>query len=261
MKTLKIENLNKSFNGKVLYSDLNLELEFGKVISIIGNSGCGKTTLLKILNQLEQAESGNIFIDDKLVVEGNVKSPKCLQIGMVFQQFNLFKQYTALQNLTMTLKNYYKNYKKNLIDLQKDDKSNIINIVNDKKMLEEYAISILKKVGIDHKKDNYPHQLSGGEAQRVAIARTLALNPDIICFDEPTSALDPVLTKDIGKLILSLKEDSKLVILVTHDMDISKKVSDELIFMSSGQIIERNSNDDFFNNIQSDLLKEFLSSN
>lgn len=245
MSILEVKNIQKSFDKTEVLKDISFTLEKGEVLSIIGSSGSGKTTLLRCLNFLETTDSGKITVDDNVLFDGNNKlsddkiRENRLNFGLVFQNFNLFPQYTVLENLTLapTL-------------LKKDDSASIKN----------QALEIIKKVGLEDKVDFYPCQLSGGQQQRVAIARALMLSPKILCFDEPTSALDPELTGEVLRVIRELRDGNTTMIIVTHEMNFAKNVSDKVIFMADGIIEEVGSPEQVFENPQSSRLKEFLSS-
>jgi polar amino acid transport system ATP-binding protein len=245
MSILEVKNIQKSFDRTEVLKDISFTLEKGEVLSIIGSSGSGKTTLLRCLNFLETTDSGKIIVDDNVLFDGNNKlsddkiRENRLNFGLVFQNFNLFPQYTVLENLTLapTL-------------LKKGDSASI----------ENQALKIIKKVGLEDKVDFYPCQLSGGQQQRVAIARALMLSPKILCFDEPTSALDPELTGEVLRVIRELRDGNTTMIIVTHEMNFARNVSDKVIFMADGIIEESGSPADLFENPKSPRLKEFLSS-
>lgn len=246
MSILEVSNIRKSFGKTEVLKDISFTLEKGEVLSIIGSSGSGKTTLLRCLNFLETADCGKIAVDDNVLFDSNDKSRMTdekirenrLNFGLVFQNFNLFPQYTVLQNLTLapTL-------------LKKGDEASI----------KQTALELIKKVGLEEKADAYPCQLSGGQQQRVAIARALALNPKILFFDEPTSALDPELTGEILKVIKSLAAEKMTMVIVTHEMAFARDVSDHVIFMDGGVIVEQGNPEDVINNPQQERTKLFLS--
>lgn len=255
MAILEVKNLVKNFGPTKVLKDISFELNEGKVLSVIGSSGSGKTTLLRCINGLETATSGVITVNGNTVFDSGItdkKELKALQknrqnIGLVFQQFNLFPQYTALDNVTLAMK---------LAAKRRPDYKE-----NKKKLLEEIdktAKYFLGKVGLSDKLDFYPCQLSGGQQQRVSIARALALNPKILFFDEPTSALDPELTGEILKTIRQLAEDNMTMVIVTHEMNFAKDVSDEVIFMDDGVIAEQGSPEEVLVNPKNNRTKEFL---
>ncbi len=244
MAFLEVKGLKKSFGKVEILKDIDLSLEKGEVLSIIGSSGSGKTTLLRCLNFLEFAERGTICIGDKCIYNGSDKRPSDeeirknrLHFGLVFQSFNLFPQYTVLENITLAPR---------LMKMAPE------------KEIEERARQLIEKVGLTERTDYYPAQLSGGQQQRVAIARALALNPDILCFDEPTSALDPELTGEVLKVIRSLKDKDCTMIVVTHEMEFAHDVSDKVIFMDEGVIVEHGTPAEVLENPQNERTQAFL---
>ena len=245
MAILEVNNIRKSFAKCEVLKGISFSLEKGEVLSIIGSSGSGKTTLLRCLNFLEFAEEGTISVNGKQIFDGKnfekIKDSELrenrLHFGLVFQSFNLFPQYNVLQNITLA---------PNL--LNRDTPENI----------EKRALAIIEKVGLTDKINNYPCELSGGQQQRVAIARALALDPDILCFDEPTSALDPELTGEVLKVIKGLKSKDTTMIIVTHEMEFAKSVSDKVIYMADGVIEEMGTPEQVFDNPKSDKTKSFL---
>lgn len=246
MAFLEVENIKKSFGKNEILKGISFDLQKGEVLSIIGSSGSGKTTLLRCINFLEFAEEGTINVNgetiynaqtDKKLKENQLRK-KRLHFGLVFQDFNLFPQYNVLQNLTLAP-----------FQLKMGTKDE----------LEKQAMEIIKKVGLEDRITHYPSQLSGGQKQRVAIARALMLNPDVLCFDEPTSALDPELTGEVLKVIKSLKTGNSTMIVVTHEMEFAKNVSDKVIFMANGVIEEYGEPKQLFENPKSNKLKAFLS--
>lgn len=255
MAILEVKDLTKNFGATEVLKGITFELQEGKVLSVIGSSGSGKTTLLRCINGLETATSGKITVNDQVVFDSAItdkKEIKALEknkqnIGLVFQQFNLFPQYTALGNVTLAMKLAVKR--------RPDYKQ------KKKEMLEEIdktAKYFLNKVGLSDKLDFYPCQLSGGQQQRVSIARALAMNPKILFFDEPTSALDPELTGEILKTIRQLAEDKMTMVIVTHEMNFAKDVSDEVIFMDNGVIAEMGTPDEVLVNPKNERTKAFL---
>ena len=258
MAFLEINNLNKTFkDGFKVLKDINFSLEKGEVLSIIGSSGSGKTTLLRCLNFLSTPDTGTYTLDDNIIYDASKKysdeefRQKRLHFGLVFQNFNLFPQYTALKNVTLAL------------ELQMADKEKANGTKRPHKgeiaeKAKEIGLSLLEQVGLSDKTTNYPCELSGGQQQRVAIARALALSPDILCFDEPTSALDPELTGEVLKTIKELKSTDRTMIIVTHEMNFARNVSDKVIFMSDGHIVEMGTPEQIFDNPQSDLTRAFL---
>ena len=247
MAILEVNNIQNSFGSTAVLKDISFSLERGQVLSIIGSSGSGKTTLLRCLNFLETAESGTIRVDGKLLFDGENQKrlsdgeirKNRLHFGLVFQSFNLFPQYTVLENVTLAPRL-----------LKKASAAEI----------EEKARALIEQVGLTNRIGNFPCQLSGGQQQRVAIARALALEPDILCFDEPTSALDPELTGEVLRVIRGLKTTDRTIIIVTHEMEFAKSISDRVIFMAEGIIEEEGTPEQVFCNPQSAKTRQFLSS-
>ncbi len=277
MSYLEIKNFIKSFDKTEVLKDISFTMEKGEVLSVIGSSGSGKTTLLRCLNFLESPDGGKMVLDGELLIDADGKTKesekalreKRLNFGLVFQSFNLFPQYTVLKNVTLAptllLKTELKELKKTLKE-EKKPRREISAILKEKKETKKREIEkdgelLLDKIGLSDKKDAYPDQLSGGQSQRVAIARALALKPKILCFDEPTSALDPELTGEVLRVIKSLKDDGRTMIIVTHEMGFAQKVSDKVIFMANGIIEEQGLPDELFDNPKSEKLKSFLISN
>ncbi|MBP3627700.1 MAG: amino acid ABC transporter ATP-binding protein [Clostridia bacterium] len=246
MSVLEVKDIKKSFGKTEVLKGISFSLEKGEVLSIIGSSGSGKTTLLRCLNFLEFAENGTIAIDGKVIYDGMVKKnlsdseirKNRLHFGLVFQSFNLFPQYNVLDNITLA---------PNLLKMDTPEEN------------EAHARQLIERVGLTDKTESYPCQLSGGQQQRVAIARALALKPDILCFDEPTSALDPELTGEVLKVIKGLKSKDSTMIVVTHEMEFAKNVSDKVIFMADGVIEEMGTPEEIFDNPKSEKTKSFLS--
>lgn len=246
MSVLEISNIRKNFGKTEVLKGISFTLEKGEVLSIIGSSGSGKTTLLRCLNFLEFAEKGTISVNGSVIFDGDstkkmtdseIRSNR-LHFGLVFQSFNLFPQYSVLKNVMLapTL-------------LKRGTPEEI----------EANAKALIDRVGLSDKLDSYPCELSGGQQQRVAIARALALNPDILCFDEPTSALDPALTGEVLKVIKGLKSSDRTMIVVTHEMEFAKSVSDKVIFMANGVIEEQGTPEEVFDNPKSEITRAFLS--
>ena len=239
MAVLEVTQLKKSFGGNEVLKGVSFSLEQGQVLAIIGSSGSGKTTLLRCLNFLETPDEGTITVNGKPLLANNEEEIRQsrLHFGLVFQNFNLFPQYTVLQNITLapTL-------------LKKGTPEEI----------RGQALSLLEQVGLTQKKDAYPYQLSGGQQQRVAIARALALNPQVLCFDEPTSALDPELTGEVLRVIRSLKNGGNTMIVVTHEMEFAKSVADVVIYMADGVIEEIGTPEQVFEHPQSEKTRAFL---
>ena len=245
MPILEVKNIKKSFGKTEVLKGISFSLNKGEVLSIIGSSGSGKTTLLRCLNFLEFAEEGTISVGQKIIYDGankrsitdNDLREKRLHFGMVFQNFNLFPQYNVLENVMLAPKL-----------LKKGTEAEI----------REKALTLIDRVGLSDKIENYPCQLSGGQQQRVAIARALCMNPDILCFDEPTSALDPELTGEVLMVIKGLKNSDSTMIVVTHEMEFAKNVSDKIIFMADGVIEEAGTPEEVFDNPKSEKTKAFL---
>ena len=252
MAFLEVENIKKKFGKTSVLRGVDLTLEKGEVLSIIGSSGGGKTTLLRCLNFLEIADEGKITVNGKTAFsakEGDtpvIDKEAQLSFGLVFQQFNLFPQYNIIDNLMLAPKLRAKRNK---------GKSNAESIQE----IKERAEALLETVGLLEKANAYPCELSGGQQQRVAIARALMLSPDILCFDEPTSALDPELTDEVLKVIKSLKNSDRTMIIVTHEMEFAKNVSDRVIFIADGVIEEEGTPEEVFLNPKSEKAKAFLS--
>ena len=255
MSILEIKNLTKSFGNAKILKGINFSMEKGEVLSVIGSSGNGKTTLLRCINFLEKPDGGKIICDGDVIFDGSLSEKisaneirkNQLKFGFVFQSFNLFPQYNVIENITLAPKLLAKerpDYKEN--------KDKILCEINDN------AISLLERAGLKEKEFMYPNSLSGGQQQRVAIMRALALNPKIMLFDEPTSALDPELTNEVLKMIKSLADGNMTMIIVTHEMLFAKNVSDKVIFLHDGVIAEQGSPEEIFANPQSARLKEFL---
>ena len=267
MAFLEVNNITKSFGTTDVLKGIDFTLEKGEVLAIIGSSGSGKTTLLRCLNYLETPDTGSIIVGDKTyfdaeenktLSEGEIRKRR-LHFGLVFQSFNLFPQYTVHQNLTLAAKllrqdELKKQYKAKEIT-KEEYKAKKAAIPEE---LNKIANSLLEKVGLSEKADFYPCQLSGGQQQRAAIARALALTPDILCFDEPTSALDPELTGEVLNVIRGLKSSDSTMIVVTHEMEFAAHVADKIIFMANGVIEECGTPDEVFGNPKSPLLKSFL---
>lgn len=262
MAFLEVNDLYKSFGDTNVLKGVSFEMNKGEVFSIIGSSGNGKTTLLRCLNFLEMADSGTISVDGKQIfpfsADGKKKQTvdsKRLTFGLVFQNFNLFPQYTALKNITLSMdvqsENNLKTQAVPFLERQKQMRA-----LREKN--EETAKQLLERVGLGNKMINYPCELSGGQQQRVAIARALALSPDILCFDEPTSALDPELTGEVLKVIKQLRDEGRTMIIVTHEMEFAKNVSDKIIFMADGVIEEMGPPSQIFDNPLSEKTRAFF---
>ncbi len=250
MSIIKTENICKSFGSVEVLKNVSLTVEPGEVVVIIGPSGAGKSTYLRSLNHLEKPTSGKIWIDDKLIedrVNGHnqIKLPHkeraaiLLEMGMVFQRFNLFPHKTALQNVMLAPMN--------------------VKGVPEKEAKEK-AVKLLNQVGLGDKLDSYPAKLSGGQQQRVAIARALAMEPKMMLFDEPTSALDPELVGDVLNVMKELAEEGMTMLVVTHEMGFAREVADRVVLMYDGAILEEGSPKEIFTNPKHDRTRQFLQS-
>ena len=259
MAFLEVKDLYKNFGETQVLKGVSFEMNKGEVVSIIGSSGNGKTTLLRCLNFLETPDSGTITVDGNLIFpvteQKDTKNKNTLTFGLVFQNFNLFPQYTALRNVSLAMDLRYENELKSQ-KVKFRERRRLLKETHAKN--EEIALGLLTRVGLKEKAGNYPCELSGGQQQRVAIARALALSPDILCFDEPTSALDPELTGEVLKVIKGLIDEDRTIIIVTHEMDFAKNVSDKIIFMSDGVIEEIGTPDEVFNAPKSEKTKAFF---
>ncbi|MCK8618740.1 amino acid ABC transporter ATP-binding protein [Apilactobacillus kunkeei] len=237
---IKIENLTKKFKNNTIFSDINAEVHKGEVISLLGPSGAGKSTFLRCINMLGEPTSGKILLDGKDLVSSSEKELIQLRthIGMVFQSFNLFENKTVIDNITLApIK---------VKGMSKED-------------AEAKAHELLKTVGLDDKANVYPDSLSGGQAQRIAIVRALAMDPEVILFDEPTSALDPEKVGEVLSVMQDLAKKDMTMIIVTHEMEFAKNVSDEIWFMDEGKIQEKQAPQDFFANPKTPNAQRFLS--
>ena len=258
MAILEVTDLTKEFGRVPVLKGVSFSLEKGEVLSIIGSSGGGKTTLLRCLNFLETPDAGRITVSGRTVFDGAAPvrlSEKQLResrlhFGLVFQNFNLFPQYSVLKNVTLAM------------DLLSRERARESGTAFDRAAAEsanrEQALRLIARVGLSDKISSYPCELSGGQCQRVAIARALALQPDILCFDEPTSALDPELTGEVLKVIRSLKSSDMTMIVVTHEMEFARSVSDQVLFMADGVIAERGTPDEVFGRPQNPKTQAFL---
>ena len=255
MKILEIKDLRKSFGKTEVLKGVSFSMEEGEVLSIIGSSGSGKTTLLRSINFLEEADCGKIYVEGNCIYDGSsAKKLTAAQVrenqlnfGLVFQSFNLFPQYTALENVTLAPLLLAKE--------RSDYKANKKAIIEE---IENNAKALLERVGLADRMDNYPCQLSGGQQQRVSIARALALNPKVLFFDEPTSALDPELTGEILRVIRDLAQKKVTMVIVTHEIDFARNVSDRIIFMADGVVLEDGTPADVLDNPKPEKTKAFL---
>ena len=241
-KIIEVINLKKQFGNNLILDDINFTINKGEAVSLIGPSGSGKSTILRCIADLEILTGGKILIEGHNLqdkgIDRKIKKELLLKTGMIFQNFNLFPHMTVKDNIVKTLRIV----KKTAV-----------------KKAEEIAEKVLETVGLADKKDNFPNELSGGQKQRVAIARGLALEPDILLFDEPTSALDPELVKEVLDIIRKLKKERKMTMLiVSHEMKFVREISDEVIVMENGKILEKATVEKIFENPKTQRVKEFL---
>lgn len=238
-KVFETVNLNKSFGKLEVLRNINITISKGEVVSIIGPSGSGKSTLLRCLNLLERPTSGQVYFKGEDLTKKDISLPKFRQkIGMVFQQFNIFSNLNVIENIVLAP-------------------------ILEKKLLREEAIKkaeeLLERVGLISKRNEHPNKLSGGQKQRLAIIRALAMEPDVILFDEPTSALDPEMVKEVLDVIRSLVKSGMTIIIVTHEMAFAKEISDRVLFIDEGRILEEGTPTEIFNSPKDERTKEFLS--
>lgn len=235
---IQMIDVHKSFGKLEVLKGINLDIEQGEVVVIIGPSGSGKSTVLRCMNYLEEPTSGDVIVDGmNLNIKENINNVRA-EVGMVFQRFNLFPHMTVLDNITLAPQK-----------IRKVSKAEA----------EATAMELLKKVGLADKAQAYPEQLSGGQQQRVAIARALAMKPKVMLFDEPTSALDPEMVHEVLDVMKSLAEEGMTMVVVTHEMGFAKEVGTRVLFVDGGQILESGSPTDVFDNPQNDRTKLFLS--
>lgn len=241
---IEIKNLSKTFGTQMVLNDVSLKIEKGKVVVVIGPSGTGKSTLLRCVNLLERPEKGRIKLGDfeadyEKISKAEIQVLRS-RTSMVFQNSNLYRNKTALENIKLPL--------------------TAVKKMEDRKA-EEIGLGLLEKVGMLEKKDAYPETLSGGEKQRVGIARAMGVNPDIILFDEPTSALDPELVSEVLEVIQDLAKQHTTMLIVTHEMKFARSVADEIVFMEGGKIVEQAPPEEFFGNPRTERTRRFISSN
>ena len=255
MAILEVRGLEKQFDHLPVLKGIDFSLEKGEAMSLIGVSGSGKTTLLRCLNFLERPSAGKILVDGNVIFDSEDPSTqkeseirrKRLNFGLVFQSFNLFPQYTALENVTLA--------KRLLVKETAEYRSSKKRVLDG---IRTEGEELLASVGLRDKLDFYPHQLSGGQQQRVAIARALMLNPKILCFDEPTSALDPELTGEVLKVINGLAQRNTTMVIVTHEMKFAHDVSDKVLFMDQGVIVEQGTPEQVFEHPTQERTRQFL---
>ena len=237
---LKVEHLHKEFDGFTVLDDVNMTVNAGEVVVIVGPSGCGKSTFLRCLNGLETIEDGKVMLDGNVINPVNADIVKYRQkIGMVFQSYDLFPHKTILNNITLAP-----------LKVQKRNKEEVVN----------EAISLLDRVGLSNKKDQYPRQLSGGQKQRVAIVRALIMHPEILLFDEVTAALDPEMVREVLEVVLSLAKEGRTMMIVTHEMAFARAVADRIVFIDGGRIVEEGKPDEFFTKPRTERAQRFLES-
>ena len=255
MALLEVAGIGKSFGSTAVLRDISFDLQKGEALAIIGSSGSGKTTLLRCLNFLETADTGAITVagetlwsaDDARTQSEAVLRKKRLHFGLVFQNFNLFPQYTALQNVMLAgelLAKERPDYKQNRKQIHDE--------------LEAHARELLAQMGLSDRAGHYPHQLSGGQQQRVAIARAIATDPKIIYFDEPTSALDPELTVEVLAVMRDLAADGMTMLVVTHEMGFARNVSNQVVFMEHGVVVEQGPAKEIFTAPREERTRAFL---
>lgn len=260
---IEVVNLNKSFGKLHVLKDINITIEKGEKVVVIGPSGSGKSTFLRCLNCMEDPTSGSIIFNGVDIADMSVNINLHRQkMGMVFQHFNLFNNKTVLQNI-MLAPVYVEKKKRRALKRKKMFGKKIDEPIKSVKQIKEEAkenaMKLLEKIGLQDKANSYPSMLSGGQKQRVAIVRSLAMNPDVILFDEPTSALDPEMVGEVLDLMTELAEQGMTMVVVTHEMGFAKEVGTRVVFMDDGRILEENNPKDFFENPQNPRLKEFLS--
>lgn len=234
---LKIEHIHKTYDDLTVLDDVTLSVNKGEVVVVVGPSGCGKSTLIRCINGLESIQNGKITLDNDVInpIQGKGKGRD--KIGMVFQSYDLFPHKTILQNLTLAP-----------VKVQKRKKAEV----------ETEAIKLLKRVGLEDKKNSFPRQLSGGQKQRVAIVRALIMNPEVLLLDEITAALDPEMVREVLDVVLSLAKEGRTMIIVTHEMAFAKAVADRVVFIDGGKIVEEGRPQEFFSNPKTERLKRFL---
>lgn len=235
---LELQNITKNFGQQTILNHLSLSIKEGEVVVILGPSGCGKSTLLRCINKLESIQEGDILLDDQSILSGSLSLQDMRQkIGMVFQDYELFPHMDVLQNLTLAP---VKALKRNKEEVQAE------------------AETLLKRVGLEQKKHSYARELSGGQKQRVAIIRSLLMHPEILLFDEVTASLDPEMVREVLVLINDLAKEGRTMLIVTHEMEFARAIADRIIFMDKGEIIEKNTAQNFFQHPQTQRAQAFL---
>ena len=235
---VRMANVDKHFGELHVLRDINLEVDTGQVVVVLGPSGSGKSTLCRTINRLEPIDSGTIEVDGRtLPAEGKALAALRADVGMVFQSFNLFAHKTILENVTLAP-----------LKVRRADKAGA----------EKDGMALLERVGIANQRDKYPAQLSGGQQQRAAIARALAMKPKVMLFDEPTSALDPEMVQEVLDVTTTLAKDGMTMLVVTHEMGFARRAANRVVFMSDGEIVEDAAPDTFFSNPTSERAKDFL---
>ncbi|MGN1134159.1 MAG: amino acid ABC transporter ATP-binding protein [Oscillospiraceae bacterium] len=260
---IEVSNLNKSYGSLHVLKDININIDKGEKVVIIGPSGSGKSTFLRCLNCMEDPTSGSIVFNGvdiaDMKVDINIHRQK---MGMVFQHFNLFNNKTVIENI-MLAPIYVEKKKRKKLKRDKMRGRKVEGEIKSVKQIKEdarnNAIELLKRIGLEDKADVYPSSLSGGQKQRVAIVRSLAMNPDVILFDEPTSALDPEMVGEVLQLMKELADDGMTMVVVTHEMGFAREVASRVVFMDDGRIAEQAPPEEFFTNPKNPRLKEFLS--
>ena len=237
---LSISHLTKQFDGQTVLEDLSLDVSEGEVVVIVGSSGCGKSTLLRCINALEEIQGGEIRLRGELIRHDGKNLPELRQkIGMVFQSYELFPHLTVLENLLLAP-----------VKAQKRSRNEV----------REEALALLERVGLKEKADSWPRQLSGGQKQRVAIVRALIMHPEILLFDEVTAALDPEMVREVLDVIVSLADQGRTMLIVTHEMSFARAVADRIILLSDCRILEESSPEEFFTAPKTEQAKKFLQS-
>ena len=235
---LRLEHVTKKYDDNTVLEDFSLTVHEGEVVVLVGPSGCGKSTTLRIMNGLEKVQEGKITFRDEEVNPKNKSITKIREkVGMVFQSYELFPHKTILQNVMLAP-----------VLVQKRPKNEV----------KEEAMALLRRVGLEEKKDSYPRQLSGGQKQRVAIVRALCMNPEVLLFDEVTAALDPEMVREVLDVLLSLAREGKTMVIVTHEMSFAKAVADRVIFMEHGRQVEEGTGREFFEHPKTERAKQFL---